>query len=433
MNAYLKHYNNPGCLIYQLLHEAIVYTLLRYYFLYIFVFSTIQAADRKEIPQWQIAVQQKLQIPCEQIHVTDGTPIMIASHPATGELAVLSYKEVFQSWPNAVTDSYHCLQTYKGGKRIKEKYIDGELDIAAITIIPDGTPCTLERLGNRVRLSTLTEPVRSVGIRVRQKDHLLGAVAATPTGHIIALQSRNKQSGQNFIGLCDTANRTINTIQVDVPPREFITHVALSDDGLSLAWSTNQNSLYVRHSGITAEESEVKQLRFIAGYNTTWKNPAWSPDKTKLATGVAWKPAGSLYKRYAFALICAASGKVLYRRMTDHPVTACAFIDDTRLAIGINSQLLVYALHLNMAIEPSIFSPLGPIEKALCTKTAACIEPYRLKNKQERDAYTKLPPALQKPWLFTGTQDPSSGEPTSSSKDADSILGRITEWADSLF
>lgn len=404
-----------------------MYILLRYLFIYISVFSTMQAATAdKEIPAWQKLTQQKLMMPCEQAYTTVGTPKQIAYHPTTGELIVLSVVQN-TAWSIYSRTLSHCIEKYGPHASAKLQYLHDKDNVIALTITPEGEGI-IEKFGERLRLSVLADPTQSIGIRVKHNANILANVAATPTGHMLALQSRNKQSGQNYIGLCTTADRTIETIKVGIPPHARIKRLAIAADGLSLAWSTNQGTLYTMRADAHSQPNLL-----IKGHNISWQHLAWSPDGSKLATTYVHKVTGPIYRQKIFALICAASGKVLTRHITESPVTACTFLDNTRLAVSMGKFLQVYALHADVQIDPALFSGLDSVQKAICAKTSICVGPYKLRNKQERDAYARLPAALQKPWLFTGTHDPADFAPAVSTQDATGTFSRIADWVDEQF
>lgn len=387
-----------------------MYIILRFISLYIISSNIVYAAEQPcgslvKIQPWQLSLNDKLRMSCERTIPTGGIPQAIIAHIPTKKIIVAS------PLPGGTETNYR-METFDDSWRVGRQDLTIQYYLSTLALDDHQNPIILQVFFDRVSLHSRDD---CCVLRVKHTGCILGAATMTPGAHVIALSAYNPELNKQYIGLCNTVDRTIKTITVDAsPPCGYIfegtksadglsvsqspiypriAELAVSADGLSIAWSTDRGDLKVLH---TAKPKSERTLVTMAGKE--FHHLAWSPTKKILACGLYYRT--SDIPIHSLLLISAAKGKILAQSIMEYPVTACSFIDKDTLAVGTaNRELHIYALHLDLKISPSILEMLTPAAKLLCIHTTQCRDAYRV-NEFEKDCYERLPKTLQQPWLF---------------------------------
>lgn len=356
-----------------------------YMLLNIFCSSSLYAAAFSEPIYWGQRLRNKLVMPCEQTVKT----------PGIARCILFNRQLIITSRYDSGARIYHVKMPYQdvvtsrnipAPESCDEKLaIDSNGEVAIVGTTP-------------ARVCIISESEKPpISVRIKNNDNIIKLGVAAPLAGIMAIYARNKKTDKKYIGLCSIANRSIYTFVPACSAQAYvdITTLALSDDGSTLAWGTDDGSLYIRQTAADAKERLLRSFFNKMGKLITL---AWSPDKNILACSVATMSGIG----HLLFLIATGSGTIFHDQKIDGPLTACTFIDNTTLAFCTPDETHIHKLHLRLPGITSfgiILANLTPSAQELCTETATCIEPYELKA-SEQETYKKLPELLQQPWLF---------------------------------
>jgi hypothetical protein len=381
-----------------------MHNTLRFLFLHIVSWAIVHAGAL----EWTAALQHKIIMPQVEAKKLDNpTKITaLAYHPLTNNFSTCRFIPTFSEGGVATIETYASEQQFP----IKTTHFCAAFQHLAAAD-DKGDLVVLGATDMHARVHRITQKTHTVIpaeaeplAKIRVTDHMyaIKACAITPSARALALCAQHRETGKTHFGFAkfgDNGERTIRTISPKCVANHVpITAFALSDDGSSLACTTVDHFLTI----IDIDSNFFDRSCTADRYSTTrieYAFPiislAWSPDKKLLAASML-----SPLSHHHIAYISATNCDIKYSKNVSDPITACTFIDRSKLALCGKDKIATHILNpTSVASIQSTLRALPPFARALCQKAAQCSGPYTLAP-EEVAIYEALPPLLHNPYLF---------------------------------